>query len=161
MESAQRNPSLDLTWVQHSSFNKHPFGRDAAARSMSSVSFIASSQLVGPLWPCSPSMLKVHLILTTKKRLFRLSGVQMQFKFWSAVTFLLPTMSCHMNPYLSGKLTVPSGCIRDRRMYPNVASFLFKLRAVFKSKLLFKQIMNQAEDALFPQVERKSRLGFG
>ena len=29
-------------------------------------SFIASSQLVGPLWPCSPSMLKVHLILTTK-----------------------------------------------------------------------------------------------
>jgi len=39
--------------------------------------------------------------------------------------------------------------------------FVLKLRAVFKSKLLFKQIMNQAEDALFPQVERKSRLGFG
>lgn len=94
VESAQRNPSLDLTWVQHSSFNKHPFGRDAAARSMSSVSFIASSQLAGPLWPCSPSMLKVHLILTTKgcSGMFRLSGLGCNSNVGLTHSFYLP---CH------------------------------------------------------------------
>lgn len=45
------------------------------------------------------------------QRLFRYVQVVrtwMQFKCWSD-TFLLPTMSCHMNPYRSGKLTVQVG----------------------------------------------------
>lgn len=74
----------------------------------------------------------------------------MQFKCWSD-TFLLPTMSCHMNPYRSGKLTVQVGASGTAECIQMSVHF-FKLRAVFKSKLLFKQIMNQAEDALFPQV---------